>query len=296
MKPIISVVLPSYNSRLFIKETIESILNQSFTNFELIIINDGSTDNSLSVINSFQDKRIVILDQENKGLAFSLNRGIKHSRGKYILRIDSDDLCMIDRFEKQFKFMESHPNIGVLGSAVTYIDDDGKEISRSFPIIWSFLFPFAFKYSNQIAHPSAIIRAEILQKHGLYSEIVGSYIEDYHLWFKLIRHGVKFKNLSEPLIKYRLLDTSISSSFVINKGNETIVNSILNSDNPSPDDVEILKNFIHTTKLNNTERNHQNRRMMFVFQKLYKFELLSKFIVLFKNILYSIKYIKIKVI
>lgn len=105
---LISVILPVYNAELYLKEAIESILKQTYKSFELIILNDGSSDNSLNIINSFKDDRIILIDRENNGLVYTLNEGINMAKSKYIARMDADDISLSDRFEKQIKHMEEN--------------------------------------------------------------------------------------------------------------------------------------------------------------------------------------------
>src|SRR5688500_9607984 len=121
--PIISVVLPVYNSENYIKEAIDSILNQTFKDFELIIINDGSVDRSAEVIQAIKDSRIVYVDQQNSGLAATLNRGIQMARGKYIARQDNDDISIPERLDMQVNFMENNPGVALLGTCAEIIDE-----------------------------------------------------------------------------------------------------------------------------------------------------------------------------
>ena len=109
----ISVIMPVYNGEKFLREAIDSILTQSFKDFELIIINDGSKDNSKLIIDSFDDERIIYVEQENKGLATALNHGISYSKGEFIARMDADDISMPYRLMKQYLFFRSHPQISV---------------------------------------------------------------------------------------------------------------------------------------------------------------------------------------
>ena len=118
-KPMVSVVMPVYNGSKYLKEAIDSILNQTFTNFELIIINDGSTDNSEDIIFSYQDRRIYYLKNEhNKGICITLNRGLDNARGKYIARMDCDDISMPQRLAKQVNYLERHRDVGALGTDI----------------------------------------------------------------------------------------------------------------------------------------------------------------------------------
>ena len=125
--PGVSVIMSVFNGEDFLADAIKSVLNQTFTNFEFIIVDDGSNDSSLAIIQSFQelDSRIKIIVHKNQGLAKSLNIGIEHSIGKYIARIDADDLCYESRLEKQYAFMEENHAVDLIGSSVDVINEDG---------------------------------------------------------------------------------------------------------------------------------------------------------------------------
>ena len=124
--PLISVLLPVYNEEKYISQSIESVLNQTYRNFELIIIDDGSTDNSIDIINSYNDPRIILLKNErNLHIAKSLNNGFQHASGDFIARIDGNDIAVNTRFEKQMHYLSNHPKCGVVFSPVLKIDEDG---------------------------------------------------------------------------------------------------------------------------------------------------------------------------
>src|SRR4030042_490431 len=130
----VSVFLPVYNGSKTVKRAVESILSQTFKDFEFLIINDGSKDDTPEILDSFDDNRIRILHQENRGLVFSLNRGVKNSQCKYIARMDADDIALPDRLQKQVDFMEKNPSVGILGTAARVVYDDGTERIRRRPI------------------------------------------------------------------------------------------------------------------------------------------------------------------
>src|SRR5215467_3612831 len=122
----LSVVMPAHNAEQFIREAIESVLEQTVSDFEFIILNDGSVDRTGEIICSYSDERIVYIDNEhNLGLPKSCNRGIAAARGNFIARMDADDVCVHDRFEKQLKFLRDHPEIGIVGSDMQVIDESG---------------------------------------------------------------------------------------------------------------------------------------------------------------------------
>ncbi len=208
----VSVVLPVYNGGKTIGRAVSSILSQTYTNFEFIIINDGSTDKTPSILTSFNDKRITVLHQENQGLVASLNRGIQKSIGKYIARMDADDIAFPDRLQKQIDFMEKNPSVGVVGTAVKVIYSDGTERVRRRP-------PDTFSIKKNIVrlcpfcHSSVMIRKDVFERVGLYdSSKDGSkqlLVEDYDLWVRVLAAGYDLANLPDVLIVYCKESSSI---------------------------------------------------------------------------------------
>lgn len=209
--PTISVIMSVYNGAIYLRQAIESILNQTYTDFEFIIIDDGSKDNSLNIIKSYKDPRIVLISRTNKGLTASLNEGIEKARGIFIARQDADDISMLDRFEKEIAFMNSHPDVGLIGSNYVHIDEKGKETGGHTNI---FTHPNDLKaclvLCNQYGHGSILVRRDVLTKVGPYSQSVG-HAEDYDLWIRISR-VTKVANIEEPLFLYRNLPTSVSHS------------------------------------------------------------------------------------
>jgi glycosyltransferase involved in cell wall biosynthesis len=204
----ISVVMSVYNGEKYLREAIDSVLQQSYRDFEFIIVNDGSTDNSAAIINSYRDNRIKVVEQKNSGLAAALNVGINISRGKYIARMDADDICLPPRFERQLEFLERNPDHVLVGANAEVIDQDGILIYNSdYPCNWDEIkatlpFPLIF-------HSSVMISRAALLNSGKYNEAVSKLndFEDLLLWNKLVQYG-KLANLPDRLIQYRLLPTS----------------------------------------------------------------------------------------
>jgi glycosyltransferase involved in cell wall biosynthesis len=125
-RPLVSIIIPLYNAELFIADAIDSIINQTYTNWEGIVINDSSTDNSLRIVQSFSDKRIKVVNQARKsGIVNALNAGIRAAGGKYIARMDADDICEPERIETQVKYMEANPEIILSGTRAAVIDSKG---------------------------------------------------------------------------------------------------------------------------------------------------------------------------
>lgn len=207
--------MPIYNTRIFVKESIESIIGQTFTDFELIIIDDGSTDGSSEVLENFQksDNRIhVYKNKKNSGIVASLNRGLSIATGEYIARMDADDICFPTRLQKQVDFLEDHPHIGILGCAIQYISSTGEKLGTNFypsddlAIRWTSLFASPF------AHPTVVIRKCILEKYELQYNPTKQNIEDYDLWIRLLAK-TRGANLKDILLRYRIHSMSITSKY-----------------------------------------------------------------------------------
>jgi len=210
-RPSLSVLLPVYNGGLYLERAIESILKQSFTDFELIIVNDNSSDDSEIIINNFNDSRIIYLKNDvNKRTAFSLNRAIDHAKGKYLVRMDQDDICYPDRFLKQFEFMESHPHVGISGTQMKTFGIDHKSFVTEFPIDHDEI-RLQQLYKSPFAHPTVIMRRSLLVDNDIRYEV--NYIaEDYSLWSKLLPVTTA-ANLPEVLLDYRIHPKSITKTF-----------------------------------------------------------------------------------
>lgn len=201
-KPIISVVMPAYNAEHYIAEAIDSILNQTYSDFELIIVNDGSQDKTEEIVLSYSDDRIKYLKNEtNLGICKTLNKGINVAKGRYIARMDSDDISLPSRLGTQFIFMERHPNIVVAGSDIIIFGDGisphlGAMLHNPQECKAGLLFNSCF------AHPSVIIRKEVLEKEHLIYKDEYKGLEDFELWWQLAKYG-DLTNIHKPLLKYR---------------------------------------------------------------------------------------------
>lgn len=200
-----------YNGAKYLHGTMDSILNQSFTDFEYIIINDGSTDETTHIVNAFTDHRLVILqNQANQGLAYSLNRGIEIAQGRYIARIDADDLARPARLEKQVDFLRAHPEIGIVGTGGIILDDAGQKIGeKHFPgsdleIRWTSLL------TNPFLHPTVMFRHDVLRQHHLQYDPGLRATQDYDLWTRLLIY-TQGANLPEALTGYRQSEASITA-------------------------------------------------------------------------------------
>jgi glycosyltransferase involved in cell wall biosynthesis len=201
----ISVVLPVFNAAQYLPSAIESILNQTYPNFELILIDDGSTDDSLSVIRRYQerDERVRVISRENRGLISSLNEGVDQAKGTFIARMDADDISLPERFKSQIEFMKSHTECVALGTRAMLMDPDGLDICP-FLDVQAHEQIDAFHMDMQggaIVHPSAMIRRAALLKVGGYRQEF-LHAEDIDLFLRLAETG-QLANLPEVLIRYR---------------------------------------------------------------------------------------------
>lgn len=209
MSPKISIILPVYNCEKYIEQSINSILNQSFSDFELIVINDGSTDNTESIISKFKsDNRVIVINKKNEGLIQTLNLGLGLAQCKYVARMDADDISLPNRLSEQFKRMENDEDLVVLGSNINIVDESGnlKGISQ-YPT--SFAIDEFILKGSPLAHPSVIMRKDIIQSIGGYRKAF-IHSEDYDLWLRVFEKGYRIDNIEEPLLIYRETTTGIS--------------------------------------------------------------------------------------
>ena len=208
--PLVSVLLCVYNGGELLGEAVASVLDQSFKDLELVIVNDGSTDQAVEAIRKLEDHRIRIIDKENTGLTRSLNTGLHHCQGKYVARQDADDISCPDRLRVQVDFMESHPQVGALGSAVTLIDDDGDHIGAlTFPGEHESIVD-ALDQSNQFVHGSIMFRRSAIESVRGYRETF-VYAQDYDLVMRL-GEVTRLANLKQALycLRYGMSRISIN--------------------------------------------------------------------------------------
>jgi glycosyltransferase involved in cell wall biosynthesis len=210
--PAVTVLLPVYNAADFLAQTIQSILAQTFTDFELLLINDGSTDHSVSIVNTFTDSRIrLVHNEKNIGLIATLNKGAVLARGRYIARMDADDIALPQRLEKQVAFLDSNTGVDVVAAFVDFINTDGEVTGQ-----WSVDRDAATEAgirrlmpgTNCIAHPSVMIRTDVLRKF-LYSDAQKG-AEDYDLWLRMLAAGKRIAKLPEVVLHYRIHAASIT--------------------------------------------------------------------------------------
>lgn len=210
--PAVSVLLPVFNGAPYLAEAISSILEQSWGNFELIIINDGSTDGSGDIAKRFADSRIRYFEQKNAGLAATLNRGIGLARGAYIARQDADDISKPERFARQLAYLEANPDCGMVGSWADLLrEGDAKTLVLKHPTD-STMIKTDLLFDNPFVHSSIMMRKNSLQEVGGYTEDPARQPpEDYELWSRFARR-YDLANLPEALVIYREVPGSISRS------------------------------------------------------------------------------------
>lgn len=201
-----------YNAEKYLKEAIESILNQTYEDFEFIIINDCSIDSSYKILKKYSenDKRIrLINNNENLGLTKNLNNALKISKGKYIARMDADDISELNRFEEQIKFLEKNIGVDIVGTFSNDINEDGNITGeRKNPVTHDEILSLLPKV-NPIAHPTVMMRKKSIEKINGYNEEFKK-CQDYELWFRAISNGLKCYNIPKFLFKYRMNDNYAS--------------------------------------------------------------------------------------
>jgi len=204
MPPEVSVVMSVYNGEKYLAEAIESILNQRFTDFEFIIIDDGSFDSSPSLLARYgqRDPRILIHRfDRNRGLSTALNFGIHHARGEYIARMDGDDISLPNRLQEQVVFMDAHPKIDICGTWVELIGDFQGQVWK-YPTQHEAIYA-RMLFANTLVHPSVIMRVVSIKRHALLYDENIRYAQDYELWSRAVT-SVKLANLDQILLKHRI--------------------------------------------------------------------------------------------
>lgn len=209
----VSILLPLYNSEKFIVEAIDSVLHQTFQDFELLVIDDGSTDRSAEIVSDYADKRIKLYRRDHFGLIDSLNFGLSEAKGELIARFDSDDICLHDRFMRQVDFLNDHPEVGVLSGGAYLIDSKGRQSKKAakMPQLHDDIVFALENFFDPIIHPAVMVRKDILISNGGYRKEF-PVAEDYELWLRLMRKGVRYECLPDPIIKLRRHDGSVSTT------------------------------------------------------------------------------------
>lgn len=217
--PKVTVLMSVYNGERYLNEAVDSILSQTFTDFEFLIIDDASTDRTPEILRGYDDPRIrIVTNEENLGLTKSLNKGLALARGEYIARMDADDISLPKRLEKEITFLDAHPNIALVGTSYQKIDHEGNSIGK-------YILPTNVTYQdllkdNFIIHGSVIVRCEVLELLSGYNEFFKK-CQDYALWLQIAKI-CPLQNIDEILYKLRIHRDSVSEN-----GNESIFYHIL---------------------------------------------------------------------
>lgn len=233
-KPRISVIMSVYNSEKYLCESIESILNQTYRGFEFIIINDGCRDNSLNIIDNYarNDTRIKVISRENKGIAYSINEGLKIAKGELIARMDADDISFPERFEKQLNYFDIHEDVHIIGTFIEMfgeVDSKSKKEGEEFfnTLINQEQIENMFLKDCYLAQPTVMLRKSIFDTLKGYNESYESIGEDYNLWLRAIKQGYKFAKLPEKLVKIRAHSNSTTRSIKDGRIIKVIINARL---------------------------------------------------------------------
>ena len=207
--PLVSVIMPVRNGGAYLAPAVDSVLAQTFADFELIIINDGSTDDSREIIEDYAraDSRIRAFSQAGQGLVPALNRGLAKAKGRYLARMDSDDICLPYRFATQVKELEARPELGVVGSAVLIMDSRG-EVTGQQTYPRSRALRERLLHGDLLCHPAIMGRTELFRQAGGYRAYY-RHCEDYDLWLRLSVLA-ELDNLAEPLLLYRVHEHSVT--------------------------------------------------------------------------------------
>ncbi len=205
-KPLISVCMPMYNASKFLRECMDSVLAQTFGDFEFLIVDDGSTDGSVEIVRSYHGSRIRLIRNRHDYIG-SLNMLLDEARGKYIARMDADDVMMPERLQVQYDFMEAHVSVGVLASSAVYWDTGLPvcEYEKALTVANQDLL-----YANPLIHPTTIIRTSVLKKNGIRYEREFELAEDYRLWTVCAMHHIKISIIQYAGIKYRTSKSQVS--------------------------------------------------------------------------------------
>lgn len=237
--PILSIVMPVFNSEKYVGTAIESILKQTYNDFELIIIDDGSTDGSLKIIKSFKDKRIrIIINDSNRGIVYSRNRGLQEAKGKYIGMFDSDDVAHSSKFEEQIEFLEKNKDFGMVGSWVRIIDEMGNLTGKNWKLTASSeMIPAIMLFKNYFLQSAVLYRSECISKYRFQEDFeIG---EDYKIWLEIIA-DYRVWNIQKYLVQYRVHpQSSTSNHALLRQYDEVIFTGLLKRLNIASENLEI---------------------------------------------------------
>ena len=250
--PVISVLLPVYNCSEYINESVQSILKQTFSDFEILIIDDCSTDGTYEILQTFTDPRIKLFSKSiNSGYTNSLNMAIKIAKGEYIARMDGDDICLPERFEKQIDFLKKNNDYILCGSWFRIFGKGNVRIVKN-PGTDEEIKLALLDYCS-IAHPTVMIRKSVFQKNNIYYDIEMEPAEDFDLWVRLSQFG-KFANLPEVYLNYREHEKQISNTefeLQLNNANKCRIKMLLLQVINLQENNEITEMILNIKPINN---------------------------------------------
>lgn len=237
-----------YNSEQYIKETIDSVLGQTYEDFEFIIWNDGSVDSTEEIVKSYNDDRIKYFFHENTGIGLARSLALKQAQGQYVAIIDSDDICLANRLESEVAFLEKYQDYVVVSSQIILINEYSEEIGYSYSFLYDKVIRKKMLAASVMAHSGCMYRKSIYDKVGGYSGIVLG--EDHVLFSRMMKYG-KAYNLPDPLVKYRIRNMSMMHS-VMNNAYLPILNEFrqkfIDDVNISDEDVVIYNRLYSMSK------------------------------------------------
>lgn len=238
--PKVSVIIPSFNAMKYLPRTMKSVLSQSFNDAEIIVVNDGSTDDTERWVLSIDDPRIKIITQENKGLAGARNTGILNSQGEFIAFLDADDIWEPTKLEKQVKALEEDMSVSLVYTWVAYIDEQDNPTGRVIRNVaegdvWADLTQRNIVESGSVA----MVRKNCFDEVGLFDQSLGSYVEDWDMWLRMSTK-YRFKVLKEPLVYYRQVSSSASRNWeAMERSFRIVIDKAFNS--VSPEQMHLRK-------------------------------------------------------
>lgn len=281
--PLVSVVMPTYNCQKYIRESIDSILNQTYKNLEFIIVDGHSNDETKNILEKYVcfDKRIKVIYDEQKGIGAALKLGCSKAQGEYIARMDSDDISLPFRIEEEVKILESHKDVILVSCSALYINDKSEFLGYSFPYTAQTLLK---RNVTSILHPGVLMRKKTYEQVGGYAGIIRA--EDYFLWNRLIKKG-KFKIVKYPLMKYRIIPEALSNtmSSYFNLNFSSFYKPFIEKSIVTFEDEKVINDFIRNEILSDVlKRKNPVRRIENVLLKL--FMLIFSYKVSFKIVLF----------
>ncbi len=247
-QPLVSVVMAVYNGQEYLNIAIDSILQQTYKNLELVIVDDGSTDNSSAIIANYSEPRIRYIHQANQGLASALNHGINQSKGDYIARMDCDDISYPTRLTQQVNFLEKNKNVALVGTSFDLIDLDGCIIDRSIHLDMTSDLRTEFLVRNPFGHGTVMVRKQVLKTIGSYD--TSQPIEDYELWWRIAQQ-YPVASIAKQLYGWRVNPSSISHGHNIKRQREIrqLMKAMWNKELSTISKAMAVKSFTHYKKL-----------------------------------------------